>query len=303
MSQLKKSINVYYSTSSLDTDKLIKTLGLELFNVISKKVKSSFISRELSIFVSEDIDENYYLSSELFLRESEGQRKEVFFYYPKILPENNFFPHRELFKYKESYKFSGISYSHGFKPREDRYKFMLFSLRGGKPALFLDRDGVLNEDTGYVGNKNDLIVLDWLAPLIRRCNENNIPVLVLTNQAGVAKGHFSKNDVKIINDEIKLFYRSLGAVIDDFFISFSHPDGAIGLNYCSVYRKPMHGMAIDAAAKHGINLSQSLMIGDKLTDDLYPIISNFCLLKSRYHEVGNNKEEILKQINYWLDKK
>ena len=77
----------------------------------------------------------------------------------------------------------------------------------------------------------------------KKCNDSGIPVVVLTNQAGVGRGYFSKEDVKNVNKKIKSNYLLNNARIDEFFISYSHPDGSAPFNYESLFRKPMVGMA------------------------------------------------------------
>ena len=138
--------------------------------------------------------------------------------------------------------------------------------------------------------------------MIKKCNKKDIPVIVLTNQAGVGRGYFFKRYVDNVNNKIKAAYSSLGARIDDFIISYTHPEGVSPFNYYSLLRKPKAGMAVLAAEKYDIDLSKSLMIGDKTTDNLSPFVGFFLLLKSRYHEKGEGKDKVLLQINSWLDK-
>ena len=300
MSQLKKSINVFYTTRNLDVTKLSKILGLESFSINSKKVNPDFKSSELSVFVSKEIDKQYYVTSEYFRSKLQGKNQETFFYLPHIVNENTFFPHRELSKYKESYEFSGISYSFGFEPRSDDYQIFLLSFKDGLPSLFLDRDGVLNEDTGYVGDETKLNIFDWLCPAIKLCNDVGIPVIVITNQAGVARGYFNEENVTKVNNKIKQTFISKGARIDEFIVSFTHVNGIAPYNYESIFRKPMHGMVVQAASKFGIDTYKSLMIGDKTSDDMKPIVSNFYLLESKYHHAGEKKQWVFNEIIKWV---
>ena len=162
---VKKSINVYHSLDKIDVNDIQRILNLHEYDLTPQKVSLNFESKELSLFISKKLGQKYYLKSELFL--NKGKNEETFFYFPKIQNENSFFRHKELSKFRESYEFSGASYSFGFKPKTIKYNYLLFFLKDGKRALFLDRDGVLNEDTGYVGDVEKLSVLNWLCPIVK----------------------------------------------------------------------------------------------------------------------------------------
>jgi D-glycero-D-manno-heptose 1,7-bisphosphate phosphatase len=298
MSLLKKSINVYYSLDKIDLELVKNVLGLLNCDLIPIKVDPDFRAKEISIFVSKEIDEKYYLDSELFLKE----KGEVFFYNPNVKDSNLFFKHDKLSKFRESFEFSGLSYSFSFSPLRTDYKYLLFSLFGGRRALFLDRDGILNIDSGYVGDVDDLEVIDTLFPAIKKCNEKGIPVIVLTNQAGVGRGYFSPLNVEKINEKIRADLKMDEAYIDDFFISYTHPEGVSPYNYESIYRKPMHGMITEACLRHNIDNRKSLMIGDKHSDNMNPTIGEFFLVSSRYHSNGESIELVLEKIFQWLSK-
>ena len=296
MSRFERKINLFYSTGNLNLLKVRKVLCLDGWDINAKKVDPDFKSKEPSIFISKDLPTKYKFNFNAVL----GQEKEKFLYLPEIIFKNKFFPHQELSKYKESLLFSGISYSFSFSPLDNYYDYQVLSPANGKSALFLDRDGVLNEDTGYVGDVTKLNILYDFVPVIKKCNEKGIPVIVLTNQAGVARGFFNEKNVNGINQKIKSSFKLKDALIDDFMVSFTHPDGISPYNYESFLRKPMPGLAIRAANKYGIDLISSCMIGDKPSDDLKPFVQSFYLLQSKYHKNGISKNDTIKKIFDWI---
>lgn len=124
-------------------------------------------------------------------------------------------------------------------------------------ALFLDRDGILNVDKGYVYKWEDIVWNDDIFKIIKLANDKNYLVIVLTNQSGIHKGMYSKDDVHILHEKMNDFLIQKGLKIDDWF-------------YCaemdSIDRKPNPGMLLKAQAKYNIDLKKSFMIGDKATD-------------------------------------
>lgn len=124
-------------------------------------------------------------------------------------------------------------------------------------ALFLDRDGILNVDKGYVYRWEDIIWVDEVFDMIKIANERGYKVIVLTNQSGVDKGMYNEKDVNILHEKMNAFLIAKKLVVDDWF-------------YCiemdSINRKPRPGMLLSAQKKYDIDLSKSFMVGDKATD-------------------------------------
>jgi len=135
-----------------------------------------------------------------------------------------------------------------------------------KPAAFLDRDGVINKDKGYLYKVDDFEWIEGAKESIKYLNDNGYYVFVVTNQSGIARGYYSEKEVtflhKHINNELKL----INAHIDEFFISPYHPDNNKDYLNLSHLRKPNTGMLDLAASKWPINKSKSFLIGDKDTD-------------------------------------
>lgn len=134
-------------------------------------------------------------------------------------------------------------------------------------AIFLDRDGVIVEDSGYVHRKDQLKLIPGSAEAIKLLNKNNFLVVIVTNQAGVAKGYFTENDVVLFNDLMKEKLREHDAYIDTIYYCPHHPEAKIEkykIN-CNC-RKPKPGMLEEAERKFDIDLEQSFIIGDRLSD-------------------------------------
>lgn len=135
------------------------------------------------------------------------------------------------------------------------------------PAVFLDRDGTLNVDSGYPSSLADIALLPGAIEAVKLLNAHKLPVIVITNQSGVARGMFSEEDVQAIHVGMKQMFADAGAVITDFYYCPHHPTKGQGkyLLDCDC-RKPKSGMFLQAAKDYELNLESSFMVGDKLSD-------------------------------------
>jgi D-glycero-D-manno-heptose 1,7-bisphosphate phosphatase len=136
-----------------------------------------------------------------------------------------------------------------------------------RPAAFLDRDGILNHDTGYVWQPENYHWMDGAGAAVKRLNDLGYYVFVVTNQAGVARGLYRAGDVEKLHAWINDRLRREGAHIDAFYYCPHHPDigdGPLTMN-CDC-RKPLPGMLHRAMAEWPVDLSRSFMIGDKNSD-------------------------------------
>ncbi len=136
-----------------------------------------------------------------------------------------------------------------------------------RPAVFLDRDGTLNQDTGYVHRAEDLRWLPGAMRAVRRLNDSGHYVFVVTNQSGVARGMFDEAAVRDLHRFMNRELRAAGAHIDDMRYCPHHPDATIAA-YRSVCacRKPAGGMILDLMEHWPVIASSSIMIGDKEID-------------------------------------
>ncbi len=134
-------------------------------------------------------------------------------------------------------------------------------------ALFLDRDGIINVDHGYVFKKENFEFVDGIFELCRLASDKGYSLIVITNQAGIARGYYNEEDFLTLSSWMKLQFKHENINIDDVFYCPHHPTEGKGelLKTCSC-RKPEPGMIIQAAEKHNVDLKQSIFIGDKISD-------------------------------------
>ena len=136
-----------------------------------------------------------------------------------------------------------------------------------KKAIFLDRDGTIIADKGFVHKGEDLELLPGAAQAIKMAKEAGFLVVVITNQSGVARGYFSEEDVKTLNHHLNRILAREGARVDAFYYCPHHPEATVKAyrQVCSC-RKPQPGLLLLAAKELGIDLSRSWMIGDSPRD-------------------------------------
>ncbi len=134
-------------------------------------------------------------------------------------------------------------------------------------AVFLDRDGVIIEDAGYVGEIERVKFIPGAGKAIRLLNENGFKVIIITNQAGVARGYFSEEAVEEINTYVQEMLAKKGALIDKIYYCPHHKEGVIEeYRKDCYYRKPSPGMIEEAVRDFHIDLKRSFLIGDKSSD-------------------------------------
>ena len=134
-------------------------------------------------------------------------------------------------------------------------------------VIFLDRDGTLNEEVHYLHKQEDLRLIEGAADALCRFRKSGYRLVVVTNQAGVARGYYQEEDVKLLHEYMNEILRPLGAEIDCFFYCPHHPEHGIGAykKNCSC-RKPDIGMFEQAEQYFQVDKAHSWMIGDKLID-------------------------------------
>jgi D-glycero-D-manno-heptose 1,7-bisphosphate phosphatase len=135
-------------------------------------------------------------------------------------------------------------------------------------ALFLDRDGVINEDRGYCHRIEDFAWVDGIFDTVRTANALGFAVIVVTNQAGIARGYYTERDFQRLTDWMRTEFEAAHAPIASVYYCPHHPEGMHPYNIVSPNRKPAPGMLLQAAADHRLELARSLLIGDQESDIL-----------------------------------
>jgi D-glycero-D-manno-heptose 1,7-bisphosphate phosphatase len=133
-----------------------------------------------------------------------------------------------------------------------------------RPAVFLDRDGTLIRDRNYIGKPEQVEILPGVAHALRRLNEAAVPIVVVTNQSGIARGYFTEADYRRVHQRMVTLLDAAGARVDADYMCPHHPDFT-GPCDC---RKPGTLLFRQAAAEHDLDAARSWYVGDKLRDVL-----------------------------------
>lgn len=133
-----------------------------------------------------------------------------------------------------------------------------------RPALFLDRDGVIIEDVHYIGNPDEVRLIPGVGETIRQFRSAGFVVVVVTNQSGIARGYFDRDEYLRVERRIR---ELLGSDEPDAVYACPfHKEGAVPYNVEHSWRKPSDGMLRASSEALGIDLGRSLMVGDSLSD-------------------------------------
>ncbi|MDF2177695.1 D-glycero-beta-D-manno-heptose 1,7-bisphosphate 7-phosphatase [Aliiglaciecola sp. CAU 1673] len=134
-------------------------------------------------------------------------------------------------------------------------------------AAFLDRDGIINVDHGYVSSPEQFDFMEGIFELCAALKQKGYKLVVVTNQSGIGRGYYSEQSFWQLSDWMREQFEAQGIVLDGIYFCPHHPSDASGEYRCECQcRKPAPGMLLKAAEELDLALSQSLMIGDKQSD-------------------------------------
>ncbi len=136
-----------------------------------------------------------------------------------------------------------------------------------RPALFLDRDGVINIDHAYVHRRENFDFVEGIFDLCRLAHERGYLIFVVTNQAGIGRGKYTEQDFHALTDWMCEVFRAEGAPITQVYFCPYHAEHGVGAyKLDSPFRKPNPGMILQAALEFDVDLAASVLLGDSETD-------------------------------------
>ena len=137
----------------------------------------------------------------------------------------------------------------------------------GLPALFLDRDGALVEETGYLCRIENIVIIPGTVDVISTANQRGVPVVMVTNQAGIGRGYYDWDAFNAVQEAILALLAKSAANIDAVYACAHHPQAQGSLAHPDhPARKPNPGMLLQAASDLALDLKSSWLIGDKAND-------------------------------------
>jgi D-glycero-D-manno-heptose 1,7-bisphosphate phosphatase len=176
-----------------------------------------------------------------------------------------------------------------------------------KRALFLDRDGVVNVEVGYLHRAEEVRFVDGIFPLCRTAARLGYRLIVVTNQAGIARGYYSEADFHALMEFMRGQLRTEGVELDAVYYCPFHPEHGIG-EYKREHedRKPGTGMLLRGAREFGIELTESVMVGDRCSDlaaaNAAKLRQAFLVIGTEAVECSGNylTVESLAEVERWL---
>jgi D-glycero-D-manno-heptose 1,7-bisphosphate phosphatase len=168
-----------------------------------------------------------------------------------------------------------------------------------RKALFLDRDGVIDEDTGYPHKPEHIVFRPGIFEFCRSAVDMGYVIVVVTNQAGVARGRFTEADVRALHAWMGEEFRRRGVEIAGFYYCPYHPEAVLPeYRQDSAMRKPRPGMVLQAAEELGIDIDRSLMVGDKPSDRIELPELRSVIVRSGYASEAYDVERLEDVLRY-----
>lgn len=166
-------------------------------------------------------------------------------------------------------------------------------------ALFLDRDGVINVDKGYVHKIEDFEFIDGIFEVLKYFQEKGYLLIVVTNQAGIGRGYYTEEEFHILNNWMLEEFRKKGINITKVYYCPYHPVHGIGKYKKDAFcRKPNPGMILKAKKEFNINLTESILVGDKFTDILSGKNAGLNKLVLIKNDIKKHKKQDIENIDY-----
>jgi len=137
----------------------------------------------------------------------------------------------------------------------------------GYPAVFIDRDGTLTEEVGYINHPKRLRLLPRSADAVSLLNQAGMKAILVTNQSGIARGYFTEEVLHATHAELLSQLKAEGASLDGLYVCMHHPtEGERPYRQACDCRKPSPGLLRRAASELGLDLGRSYAVGDKISD-------------------------------------
>jgi D,D-heptose 1,7-bisphosphate phosphatase len=167
-------------------------------------------------------------------------------------------------------------------------------------AIFLDRDGTINIDNGYISNHADFELYPFAAKSIKRLHELGYKVFVVTNQSGIARGYYTIEDLDEIHAKMIRLLTEAGTYVDEIFYSPFHEEGHVKpFDIWHEDRKPGLGMFHKAMAKYQLHIKKSFMAGDRYSDISFGKKAN---LTTFLVLTGDGEKEFYEKYKNWQHK-
>ncbi len=165
------------------------------------------------------------------------------------------------------------------------------------PAIFLDRDGTINEEMGYINHIERFQIFPFVAESIKIFRENGFKIVVVTNQSGIARGYFTEELLNEVHKNLNKYLQKNGTKLDGIYYCPHHPTEGRGKykKDCNC-RKPKTGLIEKAVKEHNIDLSSSYMIGDRFKDMIF---ARNLKIKSGFVLTGYGKGEYEHESQNW----
>lgn len=171
-----------------------------------------------------------------------------------------------------------------------------------RPALFLDRDGVINVDHAYVYQRERFEFIDGIFELCQRAHALGYWIFVVTNQAGIGRGYYTEEDFHTLTDWMRAEFAQRGGAIDQVYFCPSHPVHGIGAYQVeSPFRKPGPGMLLQAASEFPVDMRRSLLVGDKESDLLAAASAGVGTLVSFRNPAGAFSDAKVRDVAHFVD--